>query len=131
MHYPDILGDMALYEKQIGTSKGILTDNETSYTATATAVRRANSDTLALLDKIEELQGRDEVMTMYRYEILSSAGRDEEAVAALISFNEEYPSPRIPKSPSRSTSWTATATPCRRRAFPGMYSSGRGKGRSS
>ncbi|MDT3366345.1 MAG: tetratricopeptide repeat protein, partial [Bacteroidota bacterium] len=50
---------------------------------------------LALLDKIEELQGRDEVMTMYRYEILSSAGRDEEAVAALISFNEEYPSPRI------------------------------------
>lgn len=50
---------------------------------------------LALLDKIEDLQGRDEVMTMYRYEILSSAGRDEEAVAALISFNEEYPSPRI------------------------------------
>ena len=50
---------------------------------------------LALLDKIEQLQGRDEVMTMYRYEILSAAGRDEDAVAALVSFNAESPSPRI------------------------------------
>lgn len=50
---------------------------------------------LALLDKIEQLQGRDEVMTMYRYEILSAAGRDEDAVAALVSFNAESPSPHI------------------------------------
>lgn len=51
-HYSKLVGDMALYERQVGTSKGILTDNETSYTATATAVKRANSDTLALIDKI-------------------------------------------------------------------------------
>ena len=50
---------------------------------------------LALLDKIEELQGKDEIMTMYRYEILSSAGRDEEAVETLVSFNKETPSSRI------------------------------------
>ena len=50
---------------------------------------------LAMLDKIEQLQGRDEVMTMYRYEILSTAGREEEAVAALTSFNAESPSTRI------------------------------------
>ena len=52
-------------------------------------------DGLVLLDKIEQLQGRDEVMTLYRYEILSAAGREEEAVAALESFNAESPSPRI------------------------------------
>ena len=39
-------------ERQVGTSKGILTDIETAYTATATAVKRANSDTMALIDKI-------------------------------------------------------------------------------
>ena len=51
-HYSKLVCDLALYEKQIGTSKGILTDNETSYTATATAVKRANADTLALIEKI-------------------------------------------------------------------------------
>lgn len=52
-------------------------------------------DGLAVLDKIEQLQGPDEVMTIYRYEVLSSAGRDEEAVATLEAFNAEYPSTRI------------------------------------
>ena len=51
-HYSKLVGDMALYERQVATSKGILTDNETSYTATATAVKRANADTIALIDKI-------------------------------------------------------------------------------
>ena len=50
---------------------------------------------LALLDKIEQLQGRDEPMTLYRYEVLSSLGRDEEAVGALIALNEESPSTRL------------------------------------
>jgi hypothetical protein len=51
-HYSKLVCDMALLEKEIGTSKGILTDNETSYTATATAVKRANADTLSLIDRI-------------------------------------------------------------------------------
>lgn len=51
-HYNKYVMDLALYERQVGTSKGILTDNETAYTATATAVKRANADTTALIDKI-------------------------------------------------------------------------------
>lgn len=53
-HYSNLVKDFALYEKQIGTSKGILTDNETVNAATATAVKRANSDTLALISKIQQ-----------------------------------------------------------------------------
>lgn len=51
-HYSKLVEDMAIYERQVGTSKGILTDNETAYTATATAVKRANADTMSLIDKI-------------------------------------------------------------------------------
>ena len=53
-HYSKLVGDLALYEKQVGTSKGILTENETAYTATATAVKRANADTIALIGKIRD-----------------------------------------------------------------------------
>lgn len=62
--YNKLVGDLALYEKQIGTSKGILTDNETTAEATATAVRRANSDTLALLDKIRNAIDEGNEMTL-------------------------------------------------------------------
>ena len=51
-HYSKLVADLSFYEKEIGTSKGILTDNETTETATATAVKRANADTMALIDKI-------------------------------------------------------------------------------
>ena len=50
--YGKLMADLGLYEKQIGTSKGFLTDNQTTETATATAVKRANSDTISLLEKI-------------------------------------------------------------------------------
>lgn len=63
-HYARLVNDMSLYEKQIGTSKGILTDNETAYTATATAVKRANADTLALLDKIRNAIDEGNRMTL-------------------------------------------------------------------
>ena len=54
-----------------------------------------NEEGLALLDKIEQLQGRDEMITFYRYERLSAMGREDEAVATLLSFNEESPSPQL------------------------------------
>ena len=63
-HYSKLVADMALYEKQIGTSKGILTDNETTYTATATAVRRANADTIALIDKFRNAIDEGNRMTL-------------------------------------------------------------------
>lgn len=51
-HYSKLQNDLALYEKQIGTSKGVLTESEQTSNATATEIRRANADTVALLDKI-------------------------------------------------------------------------------
>ena len=63
-HYGKLMADFALYEKAVGTSKGILTDNETSYTATATAVKRANADTLALIDKIRNALDKGNKMTL-------------------------------------------------------------------
>ena len=63
-HYSKLVGDMALLEKEIGTSKGILTENETSYTATATAVRRANADTLSLLGRIRAALDEGNKMTL-------------------------------------------------------------------
>lgn len=63
-HYSKLVADMGLYEKQVGTSKGILTDNETAYTATATAVKRANSDTLSLVGKIRNAIDAGNEMTL-------------------------------------------------------------------
>lgn len=63
-HYSKLVEDMAMYERQVGTSKGILTDNETAYTATATAVKRANADTIALLDKIHSAIDAGNEMTL-------------------------------------------------------------------
>ena len=63
-HYDKLIADMALYEKQVGTSKGILTDNETTETATATAVKRANADTLALINKIRTAIDSGNEMTL-------------------------------------------------------------------
>lgn len=63
-HYSKLVADMALYEKEVGTSKGILTDNQTTETATATAVKRANADTLALLNKIHTAIDNGNEMTL-------------------------------------------------------------------
>lgn len=63
-HYSKLVEDMAIYERQVGTSKGILTDNETAYTATATAVKRANSDTMSLIDKIHNAVDVGNEMTL-------------------------------------------------------------------
>ncbi len=63
-HYSKLVSDMALYEKQIGTSKGILTDNETLQTATATAVKRANTDTMAFVDRVHSALDSGNKMTL-------------------------------------------------------------------
>lgn len=63
-HYSKLVADLALYEKEVGTSKGILTDNETTETATATAVKRANADTIALIGKIRNAIDSGNKMTL-------------------------------------------------------------------
>lgn len=75
-HYSKLIADMALYEKEVGTSKGILTDNETSYTATATAVKRANADTLALLDRIRASVDDGNLMTLEADAVFLNIARD-------------------------------------------------------
>lgn len=62
--YSNLVADLGMEEKTIGTSKGILTENETSYTATATAVKRANADTIALIDKIHNSLDEGNKMTL-------------------------------------------------------------------
>lgn len=63
-YYSKLVGDFALYEKQVGTSKGILTDNQATETATATAVKRANADTITLIDKIRTAIDSGNKMTL-------------------------------------------------------------------
>lgn len=75
-HYSKLVGDMAFYERQVGTSKGILTDNETSYTATATAVKRANADTIALIDKIRNAIDEGNKMTLEADAVFLNVARD-------------------------------------------------------
>lgn len=47
-----LLDDMQQYEQQIGTDRGFLTPFDDGKATTATEIRRANSSTIALLDKI-------------------------------------------------------------------------------
>lgn len=75
-YYSKLVGDLSLYERQVGTSKGILTENETSYTATATAVRRANSDTLALIDAIRTAIDNGNKMTLEADAVFLNVARD-------------------------------------------------------
>lgn len=48
---------------------------------------------LSLLEKVEQQMGRSPQVSMLRYELLSTLGRDDEAVQVLIDLNGEEPSP--------------------------------------
>lgn len=63
-HYEKLVADMEIYEKEVGTSKGILTSNETTKGATATEVKRANADTISLLDRIRTAIDSGNKMTL-------------------------------------------------------------------
>ncbi len=75
-HYSKLVTDMTLYEREVGTSKGILTENETSYTATATAVKRANSDTIAKIDDIRTAIDAGNQMTLEADAVFLNISRD-------------------------------------------------------
>lgn len=63
-HYTHLLSDLEMYEREVGTSKGILTNNETTSTATATEVKRANADTLSLIERIRAALDEGNKMTL-------------------------------------------------------------------
>lgn len=75
-HYAKLQSDLAMYEKQIGTSKGILTDAETTSNATATEVRRANADTIALIDKFRTAIDDGNEMTLEADAVFLNIARD-------------------------------------------------------
>ncbi|MBR5256349.1 MAG: tetratricopeptide repeat protein [Bacteroidales bacterium] len=50
---------------------------------------------LEMLDDIEKVSGPGEQAVRTRYDILRSLGRDEEAIAALEDFNEQFTSPSV------------------------------------
>lgn len=63
-HWEKLGGYLEKYEQQIGVSKGIFTENKATDTATATAVKRANSDTISLLNAIHNSLDRGNLMTL-------------------------------------------------------------------
>lgn len=63
-HYAKLQTDLAFYERQIGTSKGILSDAEATSGATATEIRRANADTIALIGKFHTAIDEGNKMTL-------------------------------------------------------------------
>lgn len=62
-HWEKLNKYLETYEQQIGVSKGIFTDNSSTATATATAVKRANSDTISLLNAIHTALDKGNQMT--------------------------------------------------------------------
>lgn len=62
-HFEKIEADYAAYEQQVGTSRGILTKNETA-NATATEVKRANADTISLMGRIRTAIDAGNKMTL-------------------------------------------------------------------
>lgn len=77
----DLLAD---YEKQMGLSAGILTENQAMATGTATAVRRANADTIAFIDSVHTALDKGNIMTLEADGIFLNIRRD------LWEYNSDY-----------------------------------------
>ena len=75
-HYAKLQTDLAFYERQIGTSKGILSDAEATSGATATEVRRANADTIALIGKFHTAIDEGNIMTLEADAVFLNIARD-------------------------------------------------------
>lgn len=75
-HYAKLQTDLAFYERQIGTSKGILSDAEATSGATATEVRRANADTIALIGKFHTAIDEGNKMTLEADAVFLNIARD-------------------------------------------------------
>lgn len=77
----DLLSD---YERQMGLSPGILTENEAMATGTATAVRRSNADTISFINNVQTALDVGNVMTLEADAIFLNIRRD------LWKYNSDY-----------------------------------------
>lgn len=75
-HWEKLNKYLETYEQQIGVSKGIFTDNSSTATATATAVKRANSDTISLLNAIHTALDKGNLMTFEADSVYLNVRRD-------------------------------------------------------
>ena len=63
-HYEKLQNQLAMYEQQMGLSKGVFTENEAMATGTATAVRRSNSDTISFINAVHNALDAGNRMTL-------------------------------------------------------------------
>lgn len=75
-HYAKLQTDLSFYERQIGTSKGILSEAELTNNATATEVRRVNADTIALIGKFHTAIDSGNEMTLEADSVFLNVSRD-------------------------------------------------------
>lgn len=77
----DLLAD---YERQMGLSPGILTENEAMATGTATAVRRSNADTISFINNVQTTLDAGNIMTLEADALFLNIRRD------LWEYNSDY-----------------------------------------
>lgn len=77
----DLLSD---YERQMGLSPGILTENEAMATGTATAVRRSNADTISFINNVQTALDAGNIMTLEADALFLNIRRD------LWEYNSDY-----------------------------------------
>ena len=83
-HFEKLKQQLAIYERQMGLSQGILTENEAMATGTATAVRRSNSDTIAFINAVQASLDRGNIMTLEADAVFLNIRRD------LWEYNSDY-----------------------------------------
>lgn len=83
-HFEKLKQQLLIYERQMGLSPGILTENDAMATGTATAVRRSNQDTISFVDNVQTALDVGNVMTLEADAIFLNIRRD------LWKYNSDY-----------------------------------------
>jgi len=83
-HFEKLERQLGIYEQQMGLSKGILTENEVMATGTATAVRRANSDTIAFISNVHNALDKGNISTLEADAVFLNIRRE------LWNYNSDY-----------------------------------------
>lgn len=83
-HFEKLKEQLQIYERQMGLSQGILTENDAMATGTATAVRRSNADTIAFVNAVQNALDKGNQMTLEADGIFLNIRRD------LWEYNSDY-----------------------------------------
>jgi len=63
-HFEKLEKQLQIFERQMGLSPGILTENDAMATGTATAVRRSNADTISFVNSVQNALDKGNQMTL-------------------------------------------------------------------